>query len=385
MDAARKEFWGDLQVDLYVQNTAFYLANQRLEQIISKEGWKTHKPILSQPTVGTYTPHSDITYGEKTATSQTLTVNTFKYAADDVDDTEKFQTPYDLVGHSSKAIRQGLLNQIEQAFLSNISQAYHSYSVSPVAISATNILDVIEQADGKLGAFDVPMDSSMKAAVFGPRTIAKLRRAKGERETPLGDSTLQNGVIGPWMGWTFVENNNLPWSGTLNIATEPTDGDTVTISGVVFTFKTTLTTVAGQVLIGGSASAARTNLVAAIAGAAGAGSTYIDLSQTDDFILRKKRYVAATTAQAMAFTGFGDISVSTTLTATADGFTNLQQKSIFMARGAIDFVLQFMTLEMKRKEKGFADLVQSMIGFGSQVFTDGAKMMVQVTQDASGF
>jgi len=38
MDDIRQEFWGDLQADLYVANTAIYLANQSLSELISETG-----------------------------------------------------------------------------------------------------------------------------------------------------------------------------------------------------------------------------------------------------------------------------------------------------------------------------------------------------------
>ena len=47
MDDIKLEFWGDLQADLYTVNSAVYLANQSLEQLISTDGRKAHRPILS--------------------------------------------------------------------------------------------------------------------------------------------------------------------------------------------------------------------------------------------------------------------------------------------------------------------------------------------------
>jgi hypothetical protein len=57
-------------------------------------------------------------------------------------------------------------------------------------------------------------------------------------------------------------------------ATAPANNDTVTIGATVYTFKTTLTGAANEVLIGASAAAALTNLKSAINATAGAGSTY---------------------------------------------------------------------------------------------------------------
>ena len=379
-----QEFWGDLQVDLYTANSAIYLANQALEDVISTDGRKAHRPILSHPQMGTYTPHSDISFDSKSATKQTLEVDTFKYAAEDIDFTEKNQTPYDLVSHSLKSIRKGLMNIVEQEYMGELTNADHAIATSPIEISGLNVLDALEEAEGELGASDATYETSMRAIVYGPKTVAKLRRAKADRETRLGDSTLANGVVGAWMGWTVVSNNNLPWSATLTIATQPTDGDTVTISGVVLTFKTTLGSTAGNVLIGANAAAARANLKKAVEGGA-VGSEYIQLANRDIFRLRRKRNVTCGSAEDMLFVGFGDIRVSETFTATADIWSVQRQTSSFMIRGAIDVVLQMMKLEVGSKEKGFADLPKGLIGVGTKTFDDGADLMVKMTQDAANF
>jgi len=386
MDDARQEFWGDLQVDLFVKNSAVYLANQSLEDLIRTDGRKAHRPILSHPQVGTYTPHSDISFETKTATKQTLEVDTFEYAAEDIDITEEKQTPYNLLEHSLASIRAGLSNRVEQEFLGNITDADHDInSGTATLVSSTNILDILEEAEGKLGAFDAPYETAMRAMVFGPRTVAKLRRAKSDRETRLGDSTLKNGVVGPWQGWTVVQNNNLPWSASLKIATKPTDGDTVIISGVTFTFKTTLGTTAGQVLIGATAATARANLKSAIEGGGTVGTDYYVLSLRNKFLLYRKRNISCTSAETMVFAGFGDISVSETLTAAADIWSLQKQESVFMIRGAIDMVLQFMDLKVGDKEKGFASLPKGIIGVGTNMFDDGKVLAVNLTQDASNF
>ena len=256
---------------------------------------------------------------------------------------------------------------------------------TPIELSSLNVLDVLEEAEGELGASDAPYETAMRAITFGPKSVAKLRRAKADRESKLGDTTLKNGVVGAWMGWTVVSNNNLPWSAQLKIATQPTDGDTVVIQGVTFEFKTTLGTTAGQVLIGASATTARANLKSAIEGGGTAGTDYIELANKPKFKVRRKRNVTCTSAEDMVFAGYGDIKASETLTAAADVWSVQYQTSSFMIRGAIDLVLQMMKLKVGDKEKGFADLPKGLIGVGTKVFDDGADMMVKMTQDASNF
>lgn len=393
LEAIQKEFWGDLQVDLYTANTAVYLANQRLENLISTNGRKAHRPILAHPRIGTYTPHSDIAFRAKKAQDNELVVQTFEYAADDIDDTETNQSPYALLQHSLMSIRKGLMNRFEQVYLSEIPNAFHSISNAPVSVATSNVLPVIREANARLGSFDVPMSTDMRAWVVGPNTAAILREVKAERETArLGDSTLENGVVGPWMGWTVVENNNLPWSATLKIATNPADGDTVTIAGVVFEFQDDLDDVTegnvGVLRHSTTADTSRLNLLKAIQDSGTEGTDYTEMSPEQDFIIRRKRYIKGTdntNADTLSLTGFGDIGVSETLTASGDGWSNQLQESVFMMRGAIDAVLQFQKLEIARKEKGFADLPKGLIGMDAHVFDDGAIAMVRLRVDASNF
>ena len=72
----------------------------------------------------------------------------------------------------------------------------------------------------------------------------------------------------------YLASKRTTATGTLTSDTViPSDGDTVTIGSTVYTLKTAIS-VAYDVLIGGSAAAALTNLKAAINASAGAGTTY---------------------------------------------------------------------------------------------------------------
>lgn len=392
MDDIKQEFWGDLQADLYVQNSAVYLANQSLSDLISDTGYKAHRPMLSHPQTGTYTPYSDISFEEKSASKQNLEVDTFEYAAEEIDITETKQSPYNILNQSLTSIRKGLMNVVEQEFLSEITNAEHDInSGTALEVTTANILDILEEAEGKLGAFDAPYETSLRAAVLGPRTVARLRRAKSERESGLGDSVLANGVVGPWQGWTVVQNNNLPYSATLELATDPTNGDTVTIAGVTFEFQDDLDNVTSGnvgVLCGTNVDTTRAALVSCINDSGTAGTDYVQMGIKNNFIIRRKRNITATNDNGndeMTIAGFGDIAVSSDLTDGTDTWNDQEQESVFMIRGAIDMVLQFMDLKVADKQAGFADLPKGLIGVGTKTFDDGALLMVNLTQDVSSF
>ena len=64
---------------------------------------------------------------------------------------------------------------------------------------------------------------------------------------------------GEAFGLSVLLSQNLPSTYVLDLATTPTNGDTVMIAGVTFTFATSIGTTAGAVLIDGSADNANTN------------------------------------------------------------------------------------------------------------------------------
>jgi hypothetical protein len=96
----------------------------------------------------------------------------------------------------------------------------------------------------------------------------------------------------------------------------PLNTETVTIDGKVYTFQTVLTNVDGNVLIGGSAAASLSNLIAAITLGAGAGVTYAAATTLHPTVTAVAGTVVGTMlAKAKASGSAGNtIAVSTTVT-----------------------------------------------------------------------
>ena len=388
-----KEYWSmELQATLFVENTAVFLAGTDAASVLATDGRKYHKPIMSHASTGSYTPGSDISDKDFTSSDEDLEVDTFKYASMYLDDTEKKQSGYALSGRIATDIQKQLNNLTEQAFLDLIkTDAGHTVDAgnvggaagSALELLASNASQVFTAAHTKLDLVDAPRIA--RVAVVGPHTVGILRETKAGRETGLGDSVLANGIIGPWQGWTVVQNNNLPWTATLTIATQPTDGDTVTIAGVTFTYKTALGTTAGQVLIGADAAAARQNLVYAVTGTGTVGTHYYALSSENRFILNK-RALSATTAEGMAFTGNGDIVVAETFNSGNNLWSAQVHHSWFGLRGATDLAIQMPTeVEITRVEKRFGDRIKALEGYGVKTFADGARVLIDVQIDASAW
>ena len=389
------EFWGDMQKTFWVENSAVaILSNEQLKGLISTDGRKAHRPIISLPHSGTYTPYRDISFNRKSSSKQTLEVDTFIYAADEVDITDKNQTRYPLTEGLAQDQMRTLNNKVEQILLGNINGAFHTIEGagnSALVVDTTSIFDVFESAETKLASIDAPQGN--RVAIFGPHLVATIRRTKADRETPLGDSVLVNGVVGPWGGYTIIQNNNLPYTASLHMATKPTATNTVTIAGVVFEFVDLITNAASStsnivVLSGAGVANSRANLKSAVEGdATSKGTTWKEatgsVSAYNRFVLNEKRGLAITSAEDMVLTGYGDIVVSETLANAADVWSGQEQTAIMGVAGMIDLVVQFQDIEVTKKEKGFADLVKSLIGVGSKMFNDGARCAVKVRVDAS--
>jgi len=396
MDDIKLEFWGDMQKVLWVENTAVaMLSDEQLTGLISTDGKKAHRPIISLPHTGTYTPYSDITFSRKTASKQTLEVNTYRYAADEVDVTDKNQTRYPLTEDSAVNQMKVLNNKIEQLVMSKITGAFHTIEgagATTLTIDVSNILDIFEEADTKLGAVDAPFEN--RIAVFGPHVIATIRKAKQQRESILGDKILENGIVGPFSGYTVIQSNNLPFTATLTMATQPTALDTVTIAGVTFQFCTALADVASTsyvaVLNGADVAASRLNLKKAVeADSATVGTNWAEATGSvaihNRFTLNEKRSLSITNAEAMVLTGYGDIVVSEGLTNAGNVWSAQEQTAVIGNKGIIDLVLQIQEIESTKKEKGFAYLIKSMIGVGAYMFDDGARVAIKVRVNASAW
>lgn len=99
---------------------------------------------------------------------------------------------------------------------------------------------------------------------FGKTTVDEVIMSRDvTAKVPLAETTLEN-LVAIMPGAVLNQTGGSAASGKLTIATVPADGDTVTVNGTVFTFKTANPT-GNQVLIGASVGATATNLQAVLA------------------------------------------------------------------------------------------------------------------------
>jgi|GEM_PF-2852142 len=109
--------------------------------------------------------------------------------------------------------------------------------------------------------------------VFDPMTYTMIPKEGSTVATDASMFARTHGVAFP--GWADTYTSPFATTVLTSNNTTPADGITVTVDGIVFTAKTTLTGVPGQVHIGGSANAFLLNLSRAINGLGTPGTDYI--------------------------------------------------------------------------------------------------------------
>ncbi len=390
-------FWArEAERSLFVDNKAMAIANTTLKTLVAGEGSLVYRQIISYPASATYTPGSDITTQAISSSAESLSVGTWKAALVTIDDTEKRQSIIDLATNVSKKMMAMHNNSIEQAVTYEAVNSQWSLddgnvggtSGNPISLNTNNAPQVFIAADTKLDAIDAP--KAGRTALVGGHFLGMLKLQQAGRNTVFGDGVNTRGVVTNLFGWDILYSNNLYYTATLTMATLPTEADTVTICGVVFTFNATLsTTVAGSVHITSDAATQVTSFVASInaphtsvASATNAG--FLKVSDENAFLLRDKRRIVATDATtSVTIVGYGDIVVSETLSATADVWSAQTQNSLFCVRGCIDLIVQIPPIiEVVRDQDQFSDIVKSLVGYGKKTFADGAREMVRVKVSA---
>ena len=251
---------------------------------------------------------------------------------------------------------------------------------TPFSESATNTPIMVTMMPAKLRRKNQMLSNlCFVTDSFGAGVMAQYLLGKN---IDLAASIYANGYAGDvGMAQVYV-SENLTGTATLGLATQPTDGDTVTINGITFTFKTTLGTTAGNVLIGGSASASNTNLAALINAPGTTTAQGVALAAADQVSITdtyKLTAVAAATKTTIKGIGSGALVLTKSLTAGGDGWTLNCIHAYFGKMGAIDAVMQDLKeVDMRETSDRRGTNVFSSYLAGIKTFTDGSKKFLDV-------
>ncbi len=389
--AFNPSFWAaNAQETFLKENTAMAFANVELRADLAM-GDTVHMPYGSYPRVQTYTKGTDITVKDISATDESLNVATAKVASFYVDDIDRVQNKWDVAAQWASIAGRQLSNVIDQVVLNEYSNAGKTLTGTDIGeasgsivLTAANTANIFTAAGRTLNKFK--RLSGNRFALVGPRMLEVIQNYVGGRETVFGESVSDNGKVASRFGFNLILSNNLPYSATMGISVQPSDTDTVTIDGVTFTFKTTLTPSAGEVLINGSAANANTNLAKAINDNGTVNTDYGALSAENRQIIEEAGIVAVATSTATAITGYGDIVVSKSMTSASNVWSLQKQFALMGVEKSIHLVTQVApNIVFRDAQLRLGKYVHPWTLYGVKTFFRMKNNLVAVQFDASAW
>ena len=391
LSAFTPKFWAaEMQIIFFKECVALALANTELKADL-KVGDVVHKPYRSKPIVKTYQKGVDIQVEDRRGEDEYLTVDTAKIVPFYVDDLDRIQNKWDMATKFAQDAMK-LLNIVLDQVVANNGKNNAASSIddgdvggtagNSIALSTSVIHHIFTAAGRKISQLDVPEGN--RFALCGPRTLEQLRLYLAGKDTPMADIVGRNGLVTERFGFEIYYSNNVPYSATLGMATNPTADDTVTISGVTFKFVSAIGTDPGNVLIGADAAASKTNLRDAINKGAGEGTTYIEVSDDNRWKLTKNNVIGVVNGNNVDITANVEISVAETLTAAADIWSTQYSYLLMGAKKATDLVVQQApNVEFRVAEKRLGRFCYLWMLYGVKTFTDMKDALCAVKLDAS--
>jgi len=255
---------------------------------------------------------------------------------------------------------------------------------TPITLSSTTVPQMVTRIPAKLRSKNNQEIMTNMILVVDSYAASDVEQYLLGKSIDLAGYVFKNGYTGDVNNAKMYISENLTGEAVLALATQPTDTDTVTIGGVTFTFRTTLGSTAGSVLISGSADAARANLTALV-NTPGTTTTYgVALSAADQVTIAETLKLAATndnSANTMTIvgTGSGRLTLSEALTDTTDAWSKNFIHAYYGKKGAIDLVVQdIKEVDMRPTDDRRGTNVFSSYLAGIKTFADGAKKFLDV-------
>lgn len=369
------------------------IANMRLEPMLTYGGSVTRVALdLSGVLVRTVSRGSASTIDSITDSAETLTINLEKEAVFHLSDGEVTQTgPLNAMQTAGKEIARKLTIDLDGRFFAEVPNALYAFDTgdlttgtsngTPITLSSTTVPQMTTRLGAKLRNKNNQEVMTNMVLVVDSYAASDISQFIISKNIDMAGATFKNGYVGDVGAAQMYISENLTSTSVLGLATQPTDGDTVTIQGVTFTFKTTLGSTAGNVLIGASADAANTNLTALINAPGTTTAQGVALSAANQVIISQYTATADTTANTMTIvgTGTGRTLVSETLTDATDTWTKNYLNCYYGKKGAIDMVVQDMKeVDVIRTSDRRGHNVFSSYLAGIKTFADGAKKFLNV-------
>lgn len=353
-------------------------------------GTTKNLPLVKMRATGNYTKYTNQTISDVTTGNDQIVINTtpmVNFAIDDIDEAEDYiDVKSEVISDASYQIKR----RIDGDFFAQVINAKWKYdangfglntgTLSPITLT-TGASQNISTVFGKAKAGLVQMGNNEGRLAMGvdPFITADLTTLGMETNVSgVADVSYTRGFQGKFGGMPVYGVSTLYSTTTLDLATNPTAGDYVVIQGVKFTFVASVGTTAGNVLIGASADASQQNLVAAVNGAAGAGTTYVEIDSDD-----RARLEGVTATDGTDLVTFvsknGALVALSSMTNASNDFQAQVTYCFIMEKGAIKMALRNgVKVESAREPKALVTNYFIYARYGLKVTTRSKEKIVAI-------
>jgi hypothetical protein len=374
------------------------IMNTRFEPMLTYGGSVTRVAMdLSSVLVRTVTRGSASTIDAITDTAESLTINLEKETAFHLSDGEVTQTgPLKAMQFAGKELAHKLALDLDGRCFAEVLNASYSFdagdlttgtsSGTPITLSATTVPQMTTRLGAKLRNKNNQEVMTNMALVVDSYAASDISQFIISKNIDLAGAVFKNGYVGDVGSAQMYVSENLSSTSVLGLATNPTDGDTITIAGVTIPFLATLAATAGAVHIASTADITRANLAEHINNPAdteaeATDTGYVAFSAANQLIMAKYAATNDNTANTLTVvgTGTGRTLVSETLTDGTDTWTLNYINAYYGKKGAIDLVIQdSKEVDVRPTADRRGNNIFSSYLAGIKTFADGAKKFLNV-------
>ena len=371
------------------------------EKKLLKKGNTVHRPYKTKITRNAMGADGSYQRQAITDTDETLTIDKEYEASIYIRSIDEIQHNYKVRNEYARDMGVIMGNGIDGDVLANAAaNAASAVDASDlggtigegITPTTSNIDKILNKINLKLNRQNIPYND--RWINTSPDFFSVVLERLMGKESGLGDKIGLNAKLGFYAGFRWHITNSSYWTGRLALATNPSDGDTITINGVTLTFKATLGTTAGNVHICSTAAKTIDNLIVALEAPAttiaeAADTGYVAVSSTKDAttglsdqdLLKELTCTDGATYLDLKANGWSYLVVSDSLTASADGWTAARQiQGLSAGQGKpTDVVVQkYPHLETKDRTGYIGKDFINWACYGINTFKQGTYQLVNV-------
>jgi hypothetical protein len=394
LTASSPALWSKIPHKNLIKKSIFRSIASFAEQGGLSMGLSVDRPSRTLITTGKYIKGVALTAQDITTTSDKLTINDSSSCLVFYDKVDKKQNSIDNAMEATMEMGRQMAKDVDASVLytgavgaTSVVDASTFGGTSGVGLTMTtsNVKNILSKAKLKLHRLNVDIEQGNLFAAISGEMHDVLLQTVSDREDALGAKKLEDGIVGNIMGFDLLLTNNCPASVRVTLTDNPSNGETLTVNGVVFTFVTSIGTAAGNVLIGSATADTIDNLVELIN--APETTTARGVALTGENLKVVQRWVATdgTTYLDVWAKGASYMTASATNDIT---FSRYTQHVVAGVKGSIDCVIQIDT-NIERSPMiavgKFGENIGGIEIFGTKVFNKGTNELVDIKIDTSAF